>query len=178
LPVNRHYSPLGWDQNAWPGRCDDYADQAWHFRRDPREIEGARLDPPSCICTAGRARSNTNPNARSWRAIVIGCGAYWPRPCRASADWTLGSKWARLMGFSAALRRRLPKQCPPKARRTLRTLSAPPCDCPIGPRPLSKRQIVPLSTITCGTRRFTKTRLWISSSPLTGSVPQSARRTR
>jgi hypothetical protein len=40
LPVNRHYKPLGQEQHAH-GAYEDHAGQAWHFRRDPHEIEGA-----------------------------------------------------------------------------------------------------------------------------------------
>jgi hypothetical protein len=41
LPVHRNYNPLGTDYDGGPARSHDVADLAWHFRRDPREIEGA-----------------------------------------------------------------------------------------------------------------------------------------
>jgi hypothetical protein len=41
LPLHRKYKLLGTDRNDYVRDYDDHADLAWHFRRDPREIEGA-----------------------------------------------------------------------------------------------------------------------------------------
>jgi hypothetical protein len=43
LPVHRNYKLLGteYDGERYGDRYDDPAARAWHFRRDPREIEGA-----------------------------------------------------------------------------------------------------------------------------------------
>jgi hypothetical protein len=40
LPTNRHHRPLGQEQHEG-GSHKDHAGQAWHFRGDPHEIEGA-----------------------------------------------------------------------------------------------------------------------------------------
>jgi hypothetical protein len=41
LPLHRKYKLLGTNYNDHVPSYDDHADLAWHFRRDPREIEGA-----------------------------------------------------------------------------------------------------------------------------------------
>jgi hypothetical protein len=41
LPLHRKYKLLGTDRDDHVRDYDDHADVAWHFRRDPREIEGA-----------------------------------------------------------------------------------------------------------------------------------------
>jgi hypothetical protein len=41
LPLHRKYKLLGTDRDDHVRDYDDHADLAWHFRRDPREIEGA-----------------------------------------------------------------------------------------------------------------------------------------
>jgi hypothetical protein len=41
LPLHRKYKLLGTNYDDHVPSYDDHADRAWHFRRDPREIEGA-----------------------------------------------------------------------------------------------------------------------------------------
>jgi hypothetical protein len=68
LPVNRHYGPLGRDRREWRGSYDDYADQAWHFRRDPLEIEGVWLAPPNVSYLYGGGDTVVYKSARAFMA--------------------------------------------------------------------------------------------------------------
>jgi hypothetical protein len=71
MPCNRDYAPLRelgkitggsfWDY-------DDYPERAWHFRRDPREIEGAWLDPPNVLYLYGGADKIEYKSARAFMA--------------------------------------------------------------------------------------------------------------
>jgi hypothetical protein len=71
MPCNRDYAPLGELGKATGGSFwdyDDYPERAWHFRRDPREIEGAWLDPPNVLYLYGAA-DREYPSDRAFMEI-------------------------------------------------------------------------------------------------------------
>jgi hypothetical protein len=86
MPCNRDYAPLGelGKMTGGPFWCyEDYPERAWHFRRDPREIEGAWLiHRTCCTSTAGGTRLCTSRPTPTWSVTAIGCGACSPRQCR------------------------------------------------------------------------------------------------
>jgi hypothetical protein len=71
MPCNRDYAPLGQLGKMTGGmfwHYDDYPERAWHFRRDPREIEGAWLDPPNKLYLYGGADKVEYKSARAFMA--------------------------------------------------------------------------------------------------------------
>jgi hypothetical protein len=67
MPCNRDYAPLGELGKVTGGKFwkyDNYPERAWHFRRDPREIDGAWLDPPNVLYLYGGA-DKEYPSARA-----------------------------------------------------------------------------------------------------------------
>jgi hypothetical protein len=69
MPCNRDYALLGELGKMTGGpfwRYEDHPERAWHFRRDPREIEGAWLDPPNVLYLYGAADTVVYKSARAF----------------------------------------------------------------------------------------------------------------
>jgi hypothetical protein len=66
LPTNRNHHPIGEDRD-WCGSYDSYASRAWHFRRDPHEIEGGWGDGRLYFYTSADVRQSDRAFLASYR---------------------------------------------------------------------------------------------------------------